>query len=59
VNKRTPTITVPCPKTLLDAVDIAASRHMLSKSSYTRQALLAALARDGIVPLPANTPKAA
>jgi len=47
--------TVFCEPEMIDSLNAAAERQLLSLSSYVRRALAAKLARDGL-PAPANRP---
>jgi Arc/MetJ-type ribon-helix-helix transcriptional regulator len=46
------TVIIKVPASLDDAVKTVARRHYTSRSGYIRAALLAALEKDGVTPVP-------
>jgi metal-responsive CopG/Arc/MetJ family transcriptional regulator len=50
-KRKTERLVAEMPPQLLEMIDKTAARKFCSRSQYTRDALLEALARDGVVPL--------
>lgn len=52
-NRKTERLQVECPPKIIEALETASERKLMSKSEFVRRAIIDALAKDGMSPIAA------